>query len=199
MPRWGHSQATTPTATRPSRIPSGSDTRALGANYVGTFDATIDVGHITDASTDPVKTETLEAKMAVERKNVDSKFVHTLTFNLGVKDGATNYARKMIFEQVDGQKTQVKVTDILNPGTENEEQFASIVDVKAGTQHGAEIRLRGRGVPHLRRQGARGDLHVLVDVRIPTRLSARQRELPRLPGRRRVAHDLVPLGERAAG
>ena len=41
-----------------------------------------------------------------------------------------------------------------------------IVDVKAGTQHGAEIRLRGRGVPHLRRQGARGDLHVLVDVQI---------------------------------
>ena len=51
------------------------------------------------------------------------------------------------------------------------------VEVKAGTQPGAEIRLRGRGVPHLRRQGVRGDLHVLVDVRVPSRLSARQREL----------------------
>ena len=51
------------------------------------------------------------------------------------------------------------------------------VEVRAGTQPGAEIRLRGRGVPHLRRQGVRGDLHVLVDVRVPSRLSARQREL----------------------
>jgi molecular chaperone DnaJ len=51
------------------------------------------------------------------------------------------------------------------------------VEIKAGTQHGTEIRLRGRGVPHLRRSSVRGDLHVLVDVRIPTRLSARQREL----------------------
>ena len=48
---------------------------------------------------------------------------------------------------------------------------------RPGTQPGTEIRLRGRGVPHLRRQGVRGDLHVLVDVRVPSRLSARQREL----------------------
>ena len=51
-----------------------------------------------------------------------------------------------------------------------------LVEVKAGTQPGAEIRLRGRGVPHLRRPGVRGDLHVMVDVRVPTRLSPRQRE-----------------------
>jgi molecular chaperone DnaJ len=51
------------------------------------------------------------------------------------------------------------------------------IEVKPGTQPGAEIRLRGRGVPHLRRSGARGDLHVMVDVKVPTRLSARQREL----------------------
>ena len=34
-----------------------------------------------------------------------------------------------------------------------------------------EIRLRGKGVPHLRRAGPRGDLHVLVDVVVPTKLS----------------------------
>jgi molecular chaperone DnaJ len=51
------------------------------------------------------------------------------------------------------------------------------VDVKPGTQPGTEIRLRGRGVPHLRRSGQRGDLHVLVDVRVPARLTSRQREL----------------------
>jgi len=52
-----------------------------------------------------------------------------------------------------------------------------LVEVKSGTQPGAEIRLRGRGVPHLRRPGVRGDLHVMVDVHVPTRLSPRQRTL----------------------
>jgi molecular chaperone DnaJ len=51
------------------------------------------------------------------------------------------------------------------------------IEIKPGTQPGSEIRLRGRGVPHLRRAGARGDLHVLVDVRVPSRLTSRQREL----------------------
>lgn len=51
------------------------------------------------------------------------------------------------------------------------------IEVKPGTQPGTEIRLRGKGVPHIRRNGARGDLHVLVDVRVPVRLGSRQREL----------------------
>ena len=59
------------------------------------------------------------------------------------------------------------------PTAEGEEE----IEVKAGTQPGAEIRLRGRGVPHLRRPGVRGDLHLQVDVQVPTRLSKRQREL----------------------
>ena len=37
-------------------------------------------------------------------------------------------------------------------------------------------KLRGKGVPHLRRS-SRGDLHVMVDVVVPTRPSKRQREL----------------------
>ncbi len=63
-------------------------------------------------------------------------------------------------------------TRILVPTVEGEED----VEVKAGTQPGTEIRLRGRGVPHLRRGGARGDLHVIVDIEVPTRLSKAERE-----------------------
>ena len=44
------------------------------------------------------------------------------------------------------------------------------IEIKAGTQTGSEIRLRGKGVPHLRRQGSRGDLHVMVDVHVPQRV-----------------------------
>ena len=51
------------------------------------------------------------------------------------------------------------------------------VEVKPGTQPDTEIRLRGKGVPHLRRAGSRGDLHVLVDVEVPKKLSKKQREL----------------------
>jgi molecular chaperone DnaJ len=52
-----------------------------------------------------------------------------------------------------------------------------MLEIKPGTQPGTEIRRRGKGVPNLRRAGARGDLHVLIDVEVPTRLSDRQREL----------------------
>jgi molecular chaperone DnaJ len=51
------------------------------------------------------------------------------------------------------------------------------VEIKAGTQPDTEIRLRGKGVPHLRRTGSRGDLHVMVDVVVPTKLTKKQREL----------------------
>jgi molecular chaperone DnaJ len=51
------------------------------------------------------------------------------------------------------------------------------VDIKAGTQPGTEIRLRGRGVPHLRRASVRGDLHVIANVVVPSKLTKRQREL----------------------
>jgi molecular chaperone DnaJ len=51
------------------------------------------------------------------------------------------------------------------------------VEIKPGTQPGTEIRLRGRGVPHLRRQSVKGDLHVIANVSVPTKLSKRQREL----------------------
>jgi molecular chaperone DnaJ len=50
------------------------------------------------------------------------------------------------------------------------------LEIKPGTQPGAEIRLRGKGVPHLRRANQRGDLHVFVRVAVPTKLSKKQRD-----------------------
>lgn len=50
------------------------------------------------------------------------------------------------------------------------------VDIPGGTQPGAVITLRGRGVTHLRGVG-RGDLHVHVDVITPGRLDDKQRML----------------------
>jgi molecular chaperone DnaJ len=64
-------------------------------------------------------------------------------------------------------------TRITVPTVEGEEE----IEIKAGTQPNTEIRLRGKGVPHLRRAGQRGDLHVMVDVIVPTKLSKKAREL----------------------
>jgi len=50
------------------------------------------------------------------------------------------------------------------------------VRLEPGTQPGATLTLRGDGMPRLRRRG-RGDIKVVVDVMIPTRLSSEQREL----------------------
>ncbi|MGD9496578.1 MAG: molecular chaperone DnaJ [Armatimonadota bacterium] len=48
--------------------------------------------------------------------------------------------------------------------------------VPPGTQSGQELRLRGRGVPHLGAEG-RGDQYVRIQVTVPEKLSKRQREL----------------------
>jgi curved DNA-binding protein len=49
--------------------------------------------------------------------------------------------------------------------------------VPAGTQPGQAIRLRGRGMPRLRDPSRYGDLLVTVQVRLPTGLSADEKEL----------------------
>jgi molecular chaperone DnaJ len=48
--------------------------------------------------------------------------------------------------------------------------------ITAGTQPGRVLLLRGRGVPSLR-SGRRGDLHVHLDVEVPTKLTAEEADL----------------------
>jgi molecular chaperone DnaJ len=50
------------------------------------------------------------------------------------------------------------------------------ISIAPGTQSGAVVRLRNRGVPHLRHNG-RGDQLVLVRVATPTKLSREQKKL----------------------
>jgi molecular chaperone DnaJ len=62
--------------------------------------------------------------------------------------------------------------EITVPTLDGEESLV----IPAGTQTGEVIRLKGHGVPYLRRPG-RGDQLVIVTVLTPTKLSAEQREL----------------------
>ena len=52
------------------------------------------------------------------------------------------------------------------------------IHIKAGTQSGATVTLRGQGMPRLRSSG-RGDLVVHLDVLTPTNLDSAQEELIR--------------------
>lgn len=50
------------------------------------------------------------------------------------------------------------------------------LEIPEGTQNGAELKVKGKGVPEVNGKG-RGDLIVHVDVRIPTKLTREQRRL----------------------
>ncbi len=50
------------------------------------------------------------------------------------------------------------------------------IRIQPGTQPGTLIRLRGKGIPHVRSSG-RGDQYVRIQLKIPTHLSRRQKEL----------------------
>jgi molecular chaperone DnaJ len=84
------------------------------------------------------------------------------------RDGTELYFEATVTIAQAALGTKIKV-----PTVDGEEE----VEIKPGTQPDTEIRLRGKGVAHLRRAGSKGDLHVLVDVVVPTKLTKRQREL----------------------
>jgi molecular chaperone DnaJ len=63
-------------------------------------------------------------------------------------------------------------TTVIVPTLDGDEE----VEVRAGTQPGTVVTLRGRGMPSIGRRG-RGDQQVVFNVLIPRNLTARQREL----------------------
>ena len=65
-------------------------------------------------------------------------------------------------------------SDIVLATLDDEEK----IEVRPGTQSGAVLHLRGKGVPKLR-SSVRGDLYVHVEVRTPTRLDEEQEKLLR--------------------
>jgi molecular chaperone DnaJ len=73
------------------------------------------------------------------------------------------------------------------PTLEDDEELT----IPAGTQTGQVFRLRGKGVPYLRRNG-RGDQLVIVRVMTPTKLTSQQKDLLRELGKtleREVVHE----------
>ena len=63
-------------------------------------------------------------------------------------------------------------TEIEIDGVDGKEK----VEIPKGTQPGSVLTLKKKGVPRLR-GGGRGDLHVVVQVEIPTSLNGKQKKL----------------------
>ena len=51
------------------------------------------------------------------------------------------------------------------------------VKVPSGTQVGEKLRVRGHGMPSVRRSGSFGDLYIDVAIKIPTKLTDKQKKL----------------------
>ena len=49
--------------------------------------------------------------------------------------------------------------------------------VNPETQHGTKIRLKGKGFPVYKKEGEAGDLYVTYDIKLPTSLTEKQKEL----------------------
>ncbi len=72
------------------------------------------------------------------------------------------------------------------------------VAVPAGTQNGKILRLRGEGIPELHSPSRRGDMYIKLIVKVPTRMSARAKELLKelasVSGEEKNPHP-IPLSE----
>lgn len=51
------------------------------------------------------------------------------------------------------------------------------VKIPAGVTHGERLRVRGKGVPYDSSGGARGDLYIKIDIKLPAKLSRKARKL----------------------
>jgi molecular chaperone DnaJ len=79
---------------------------------------------------------------------------------------------------------------VMIPTLDGEETIA----IPSGTQTGRIFRLRGRGVPHLRRSG-RGDMLIVIQVVVPTELDEQQRDLFQELGKT-LGKEVIPQQER---
>jgi molecular chaperone DnaJ len=102
--------------------------------------------------------------------------VHEQAHDIFVRDGDALHCTVSVPMADAALGTTVTVEAILDGLTD--------ITIPPGTQPGAVITMRGRGMPQLR-SNTRGDLHAHVDVVVPSRLDHRDAELLReLKGRR---------------
>lgn len=94
-------------------------------------------------------------------------YIHVRPHKLFRRDGADLHLERRI-----GYAQACLGAEVTVPTLDGE----AVLRIPPGTQHGQRLRLRGKGMPHLKRGGS-GDLIVHVLIEVPTRLSPREKEL----------------------
>ena len=49
--------------------------------------------------------------------------------------------------------------------------------IKPETQNGTKVKLKGKGFPKYKKEGEFGDLYIIYQIKLPTKLSNKEREL----------------------
>ena len=95
-------------------------------------------------------------------------FLHVARHSLFTREGTTLHARAPISFTTAALGGEIEI-----PGPDGK---TTTVRIQPGTQSGRELRQRGAGMPVLQGRG-RGDMVVHIEVEMPSKLTAKQREL----------------------
>ena len=94
--------------------------------------------------------------ISIDNHNIFKRSEENLYYELPISFSDATLGTSVEVPSIDGGKSKIKIP--------------------AGTQHGKQFRLRGKGMPILRRS-LFGDLYIRVVTQVPTSLSKRQKEI----------------------
>ena len=91
-------------------------------------------------------------------------------FASSIGGGLTSFGLGLYIYNLTGSATHMSLLTLLGflPGL--------LLKVPAGTQDGKTFRFKDLGAPNVKRQGTRGALYVTVRVKVPTRLTTKERD-----------------------
>lgn len=103
--------------------------RALAADMIGTFMATMDLAYEKDGQPSEAT-----GTLSVSRVKDLEQHVHDVQMSMGVKGETPSFTRQIIVKDVPKDSMKYEFVDILNPGKASESRNPTIIDLKAGTQ-----------------------------------------------------------------
>lgn len=103
--------------------------RALAADMLGTFVATMDLAY--EKSGQPSEAT---GTINVSRVKDGEQYTHDVQMSMGVKGETPSYTRQIIVKNNPQNSMQYEFVDILNAGSSAESRNPTVIDLKAGTQ-----------------------------------------------------------------
>jgi hypothetical protein len=103
--------------------------RALGADMIGTFVASMDLSYEKESQPNEAT-----GTIYVSRIKDGEQYTHDVQMSMGVKGENPSFTRQIIVKDNPQNTMQYEFVDILNAGTDNESRNSTVIDLNAGTQ-----------------------------------------------------------------